>query len=178
MNQFGQQYGYNFNNYPNNQYSYLQPYQSYQQPIQQSYQNSQQNPINQQQEFSNTIPCAYVDSIKVVEATNSDMSGKPLLFMKSDGTEIYRKQLNPNTGASDLFTYEIKKNIEPQTVQPSDKYDFTEINSKLDSFKEDIYGSISSFRQEVSELKDLMLESITAPQQSSSKSQAKAGDRR
>lgn len=175
MNQYGQQYGYyQYSGYPNNQHSYQQPYQQFQQPIQQNYQNTQQTQY--QNEINNaTIPCMYVDSVKVVEATNSDMSGKPLLFMKSDGTEIYRKQINPNTGASDLFTYEIKKvpeqNISQQTIQ----YDFSDIGNKIDDFKKEIYGSISSFSKEMSELKDLVLESITAP---SSKDNQKVGDRR
>lgn len=109
----------------NNPY-FQQPYQPQYNPIQSQYDRFGQYPgqYNQPQIYAQAQPSVLngevVDSIDVVKAKNVDMSGHVSFYPKSDMTEIYTKQLQPD-GTSRIVTYravtpEVNKSAEQQTV--------------------------------------------------------------
>ena len=85
----------------NNPY-FQQPYQPQYNPIQPQYDRfgQYQGQYNQPQIYAQAQPAGLngevVDSIDVVKAKNVDMSGHVSFYPKSDMTEIYTKQLQPD----------------------------------------------------------------------------------
>lgn len=130
-------YGYN-----NQQYGYQTPYQN----NQYGYQNNYQQPPQPQQIHQEVLYGKYVDSIDVVKASNVDMSGNITWYPKSDKSEVYCKGLNPNTGSSYILTYKLVQTETPQQNKQST-----------------IDDTLNSLKDEILELKNLVLESITAP---------------
>lgn len=139
----------NYSVYPNqfsqNQFGY-QPNN-----VQQQYQPTYQNQYVQQQQYQQPYDNDYlvgkiVDSIDVVKAINADLSGKANYYPKSDGSEIYCKRINPQTGASGIQTYVLKM-------------DYVDNNSSSEK-----QYNISDISKQINELKDLILENITRPQ--------------
>lgn len=130
---YGQQYGYQNNPYNNNQYGYQN---NYQQP-------SSQQPIIQQE----ILLGKYVDSIDVVKASNVDMTGNLTWYPKSDKSEVYCKGLNPNTGSSYILTYKLVQTEEPKSVIQNNSVD----------------DAINSLRDEIVELKNIVLDTLTTP---------------
>lgn len=133
------------NQYSNNQYSY------------QGFQNQQLQPMiqqtnSQQSQQQNTLQGWYVDGYDVTKAINVDMSGNAMYFPSTDGKEIYKKQLDINTGKSITSVYKIENSVN----QSSNDIDFTPI-----------YNHISEIKKEISaqmlEIKDMVLDSITSP---------------
>lgn len=135
--------------------SFVQPYYGYQQqPLYTNYIPQQQFPIQQQSQITqsqnNTIPCEYVDNFEVVNAKNCDFSGKPILYMKTDGSTIYRKQLNIETGKSKIYTYELQDKT-GEEFGNTDLINITNIiNSQIESLRQE-------FTQNISDLKELVM---------------------
>lgn len=130
---------------------YTNPYNNYYQPqiaAQYGYQQS-----------VDSISGRMVDSIDVVRGINADLSGKPSYFPKADGSEIYCKRINPQTGASMIQTYILTDQNAPSTQD-------TQLYTALAQFKTDISN-------ELLDLKNTVLEGLTAP--SAEISSAKGG---
>lgn len=94
-----------------------------------------------------------VDGIDVVKAKNVDMSGHISFYPKSDMTEIYTKQLQPD-GTSRIVTY--------RAVAPDNQQDVKQpvtletLNLMLGQLKSDLV-------QEISALKDMVPPTPEAP---------------
>ena len=88
----------------------IQPYQDRLAQLQNSYQQAMpygQAQIQQPMPQVPQIPMLQgqmVDGIDTVKAKDVDMSGNPVYYPKTDGTEIYRKQLQAD-GRSRIFVY-------------------------------------------------------------------------
>jgi hypothetical protein len=115
-------------NYYNNQAMYQQPQNQYQAPQQEVLQG------------------AIVDSVDVVRSKNCNLDGTPSYYPKTDKTEIYCKQLNPQTGTGVILTYKLV-----DTTLPSS-------NNNTD-----LSEQIMQLQSDIAELKNIMLENITAP---------------
>lgn len=94
--------------------------------------------MNQQTTFANNnnpnvINGMYVDNRSVVEATQGDLSGKPMYMPTTDGSAIYVKQLD-NFGKSHVTTY-IKQTDEEIEIKKSEN---EEILSRLGAIEEKI----------------------------------------
>lgn len=59
-----------------------------------------------------------VDGIDTVKAKDVDMSGSPVYYPKTDGTEIYKKQLQVD-GKSKIFTYRLVNESEQTSNEQS-----------------------------------------------------------
>lgn len=139
----------NFQNYPN-QFGY-NGYSQY--PQQQIQQNQFQQPYQQYGLQNDMLGGKIVDSIDVVKAINADLSGKANYYPKSDGSEIYCKRINPQTGASGIQTYILKQENDIGVITTEQQ-----ITVLINDLKQDIFGQIA-------ELKNLVLDNITTPQQ-------------
>lgn len=146
-------YGYqpynNYNPYMNNTYNYQGYQQSqFQQPqIQQ--QNIQQSQLTQQQ---NTLQGWYVDGFDVTKSINADMSGNAMFFPSTDGKEIYKKQLDINTGKSFTSVYKLESSIN----QNQNEIDFTPVYNHMSDMRNEL-------SEKIAEIKDMVLDSITTP---------------
>ncbi len=141
--QFNQPY-YGYQGQPMNMnYNTYTPVQQY---IPQQFTQNQQ-PVSQVQ--NNMIPCEYVDNLDVVNAKNCDFSGRPMLYMKTDGSEIYRKQLDIKTGKSSVYLYKLQEESNENMNDYS--LDLNELNSKIESLK-------TEFTQNINELKQMMID--------------------
>lgn len=88
-----------------------------------------------------------VDSIKI---RNSNLDGSPSYYPLLDGSAIYCKRLNPQTGASVTLCYKLDKDD-----------DLNNKSQDLSQFSS-MFGQLQT---EIKELKDLVMESITSPTQ-------------
>lgn len=138
---------YQGNPYANNMYNGLP-----QSTIQQLNANQMQAIQGNQQPIQQQVPVEqnlqYVDSIDVVKSTNARLDGQSVFFPKTDGSEIYCKKLNPQTGAGIIMTYRLVD--DNQTVQSD-----MEVNQ--------ITTMISSLKNDIGELKELFLDKATEP---------------
>lgn len=144
-------YGFNYNPYYN-QYSNYPNYQNYQQNQMQQLQNPMQSQVSQPQQSQNSIQGWYVDGFDVTKSINADMSGNAMFFPSTDGKEIYKKQLDINTGKSFTYVYKLENNVE----QTNNSIDFTPIYSHISEVKDELSTKIS-------ELKDMVLDNLTSP---------------
>lgn len=128
----------------NNYYGYQQPYGYQNYNYQPQYQ--QQIPIQNQQQIQEEQYLRYVDSIDVVKSTNVLLNGKAMYFPKTDGTEIYCKKLNPQTGVGMITTYRLAQD---EQVNP-------DTNSN-------IYSMIQTLKNDIEEIKNIVLENATTP---------------
>ena len=139
----------------NNPY-FQQPYQPQYNPIQSQYDRFGQYPgqYNQPQIYAQAQPTGLngevVDSIDVVKAKNVDMSGHVSFYPKSDMTEIYTKQLQPD-GTSRIVTYravtpEVNKSTEQQTVN------LESLNAMLGQLKMDILQGIGGELENIKQM--------------------------
>lgn len=76
------------------------------------------------------------------------MDGSPCYYPKADKTEIYCKQLNPQTGTGVILTYKLAENA---------------INQDSNA---DLSAMISQLQNDMNEIKNLLLETATMPQSS------------
>lgn len=133
-------------------YGYNQPQYGYQNPYMNNQYTTYQQPVAQVQQAQQTqqdvLLGKYVDSIDVVKASNVDMTGNIVWYPKSDKTEVFCKGLNPNTGASYILTYKLVQNEPTGSIEQL----------------------LSSLQAEVAELKNIVLESVTAPSKGGDKS--------
>ena len=110
---------------------YAQMQQQAQVPIQ---------PIMQPNQF---LSGQMVDSIESVKAKDVDMSGSPVYYPKTDGSEIYRKQLQAD-GRSRIFVYRL---INPDQQQVQDEPKQVDIVALFDQLRNDVHSEISGLRE-------------------------------
>ena len=104
----------------NNPYGQIQPYQDRLAQLQSNYQQTMPYGQIQMQQLqpipqSPMLQGQMVDGIDTVKAKDVDMSGNPVYYPKTDGTEIYRKQLQSD-GRSKIFVYRL---VNPEEEQKS-----------------------------------------------------------
>lgn len=136
-------------------YGYGNPYGYPQQPIpyqdrlaQLQNQYNQAMPYNQQVPQQQSQPVSalngqMVGSIDEVRAKDVDLSGNPTWYPKVDGTEVYRKQLQPD-GTSKILTYTLSQ--EGMQEQSKQIVDANMINSLFVQLKQDIMTEISGIK--------------------------------
>ena len=102
--------------------------------MQQSVQQMQHMPMLQGQ---------MVDGIDTVKAKDVDMSGNPVYYPKTDGTEIYKKQLQAD-GRSRIFVYRIANPDEQQ--QPKQEGKMIDIEAMFNQLRNDVCSEISGIK--------------------------------
>ena len=132
----------------------IQPYQDRLTQLQNNYQQAMpygqaqiQQPIQQMPQVPQ-IPMLQgqmVDGIDTVKAKDVDMSGNPVYYPKTDGTEVYRKQLQAD-GRSRIFTYRLVNEGEQPETNNANQVD---IVSLINQLRDDV-------RAEISEIKELL----------------------
>ncbi len=130
----------------------IQPYQDRLAQLQNSYQQTMpygqaqiQQPIQQMPQVPQ-IPMLQgqmVDGIDTVKAKDVDMSGNPVYYPKTDGTEIYRKQLQAD-GRSRIFVYRLINPEEQQ--QPKVEEKPIDIEAMFNQLRNDVCSEISQIK--------------------------------
>lgn len=130
----------------------IQPYQDRLAQLQNSYQQAMpygqaqiQQPIQQMPQVPQ-IPMLQgqmVDGIDTVKAKDVDMSGSPVYYPKTDGTEIYRKQLQAD-GRSRIFVYRLINPEEQQ--QPKSEEKPIDIEAMFNQLRNDVCSEISEIK--------------------------------
>lgn len=137
---------------------FAQPFQQIQQyqdrlaQLQNSYQQAMpygqaqiQQPIQQMPQVPQ-IPMLQgqmVDGIDTVKAKDVDMSGNPVYYPKTDGTEVYRKQLQAD-GRSRIFTYRLVNEGEQPETNNANQVD---IVSLINQLRDDVHAEISEIKE-------------------------------
>ena len=129
----------------------IQPYQDRLAQLQNSYQQAMsygqaqiQQPIQQMPQVPQ-IPMLQgqmVDGIDTVKAKDVDMSGNPVYYPKTDGTEIYRKQLQSD-GRSRIFVYRL---LNPEEQQPKQEEKQIDIEAMFNQLRNDVCSEISEIK--------------------------------
>ena len=83
-----------------------------------------------------------VDGIDTVKAKDVDMSGNPVYYPKTDGTEIYRKQLQSD-GRSRIFVYRLVNPDQQQSKQDEQQID---IEAMFNQLRNDVCSEISRIK--------------------------------
>lgn len=129
-----------------------QPYQDRLAQLQSNYQQimpygqmQMQQPIQQVPQIA-MLQGQMVDGIDTVKAKDVDMSGNPVYYPKTDGTEIYKKQLQAD-GRSRIFVYRLLNPDEQQ--QPKQEEKQIDIEAMFNQLRNDVCS-------EISEIKDLL----------------------
>ena len=128
----------------------IQPYQDRLAQLQNSYQQAMpygQAQIQQPMPQVPQIPMLQgqmVDGIDTVKAKDVDMSGNPVYYPKTDGTEIYRKQLQAD-GRSRIFVYRLINPEEQQ--QPKAEEKPIDIEAMFNQLRNDVCSEISEIFQ-------------------------------
>lgn len=143
------QYG---NQYFAQPFQQIQPYQDRLAQLQNSYQQAMpygqaqiQQPIQQMPQVTQ-IPMLQgqmVDGIDTVKAKDVDMSGNPVYYPKTDGTEVYRKQLQAD-GRSRIFTYRLVNEGEQPESNNTNQVD---IVSLINQLRDDVHAEISEIKE-------------------------------
>lgn len=130
----------------------IQPYQDRLAQLQNSYQQAMpygqaqiQQPIQQMPQMPQ-IPMLQgqmVDGIDTVKAKDVDMSGNPVYYPKTDGTEIYRKQLQAD-GRSRIFVYRLINPEEQQQPKAEEKQ--IDIEAMFNQLRNDVCSEISEIK--------------------------------
>lgn len=127
----------------------IQPYQDRLAQLQNSYQQAMpygQAQIQQPMPQVPQIPMLQgqmVDGIDTVKAKDVDMSGNPVYYPKTDGTEIYRKQLQAD-GRSRIFVYRLMNPEEQQ--QPKAEEKPIDIEAMFNQLRNDVCSEISEIK--------------------------------
>ena len=127
----------------------IQPYQDRLAQLQNSYQQAMpygQAQIQQPMPQVPQIPMLQgqmVDGIDTVKAKDVDMSGNPVYYPKTDGTEIYRKQLQAD-GRSRIFVYRLINPEEQQ--QPKAEEKPIDIEAMFNQLRNDVCSEISGIK--------------------------------
>lgn len=127
----------------------IQPYQDRLAQLQNSYQQAMpygQAQIQQPMQQVPQIPMLQgqmVDGIDTVKAKDVDMSGNPVYYPKTDGTEIYRKQLQAD-GRSRIFVYRLINPEEQQ--QPKAEEKPIDIEVMFNQLRNDVCSEISEIK--------------------------------
>lgn len=132
----------------NNPYGQIQPYQDRLAQLQSNYQQTMPYGQMQMQQPVQQIPQVpmiqgqMVDGIDTVKAKDVDMSGNPVYYPKTDGTEIYRKQLQSD-GRSRIFVYRLVNSDEQQPKQEGKQID---IEAMFKQLHDDVCSEISEIK--------------------------------
>lgn len=118
-----------------------------------------QQQMNQQNQF---LSGQIVDGIDAVKAKDVDMTGNPVWYPKSDGTEIYRKQLQSD-GKSQICIYRLVKPESNNSGSTQSGITEDTLNSLLEQFKQDIFEEISGIKDLVN--KNIQSHTETKPMQ-------------
>lgn len=110
------------------------------------YGQAQMQPPMQQIPQISMLQGQMVDGIDTVKAKDVDMSGNPVYYPKTDGTEIYKKQLQAD-GRSRIFVYRLVNSDEQQ--QPKQEEKQIDIEAMFNQLRNDVCS-------EISEIKDLL----------------------
>lgn len=127
----------------------IQPYQDRLAQLQNSYQQAMpygQAQIQQPMPQVPQIPMLQgqmVDGIDTVKAKDVDMSGSPVYYPKTDGTEIYRKQLQAD-GRSRIFVYRLINPEEQQ--QPKAEEKPIDIEAMFNQLRNDVCSEVSEIK--------------------------------
>ena len=127
----------------------IQPYQDRLAQLQNSYQQAMpygQAQIQQPMPQVPQIPMLQgqmVDGIDTVKAKDVDMSGNPVYYPKTDGTEIYRKQLQAD-GRSRIFVYRLINPEEQQQPKAGEKP--IDIEAMFNQLRNDVCSEISEIK--------------------------------
>lgn len=84
-----------------------------------------------------------VDGIDTVKAKDVDMTGNPVYYPKTDGTEIYRKQLQSD-GRSRIFVYRL---MDDEQQQPKVESKQIDIVAMFDQLRNDVCSEISGIKE-------------------------------
>ena len=132
-----------------NPYGQIQPYQDRLAQLQNNYQQAMpygqmqmQQPVQQMQQMP-MLQGQMVDGIDTVKAKDVDMSGNPVYYPKTDGTEIYRKQLQSD-GRSRIFVYRLVNPDEQQQPKQDEKQ--IDIESMFNQLRNDVCSEISEIK--------------------------------
>lgn len=132
-----------------NPYGQIQPYQDRLAQLQNNYQQAMpygqmqmQQPVQQMQQMP-MLQGQMVDGIDTVKAKDVDMSGNPVYYPKTDGTEIYRKQLQAD-GRSRIFVYRLINPEEQQ--QPKAEEKPIDIEAMFNQLRNDVCSEISEIK--------------------------------
>lgn len=135
--------------YGNNQYGYQQqpvmPYQDRLAQLQNQYNQSMpynQSMVQQPQQMA-VLNGQMVGSLDEVKGKDVDLSGNPTWYPKVDGTEVYRKQLQPD-GTSKILTYQLSQ--DGMQEQPKQMVDADVLNTLLGQLKQDLMTEISGIK--------------------------------
>lgn len=126
-----------------------QPYQDRLAQLQSNYQQvmpygqmQMQQPIQQVPQIA-MLQGQMVDGIDTVKAKDVDMSGNPVYYPKTDGTEIYKKQLQAD-GRSRIFVYRLLNPDEQQQPKQDEKQ--IDIESMFNQLRNDVCSEISGIK--------------------------------
>ena len=131
-----------------NAYGQIQPYQDRLAQLQSNYQQTMPYGQMQMQQAMQQIPQVpmiqgqMVDGVDTVKAKDVDMSGNPVYYPKTDGTEIYKKQLQSD-GRSRIFVYRLVNPDEQQPKQEEKQIDFEAMFNQL---RNDVCSEISGIK--------------------------------
>lgn len=109
-------------------------------------------PVQQPQQMS-VLSGQMVGSLDEVKGKDVDLSGNPTWYPKVDGTEVYRKQLQPD-GTSKILTYTLSQ--DGMQEQPKQMVDADMLNTLLGQLKQDLMTEISG-------IKDLVGTTLSLP---------------
>ena len=125
-----------------------QPYQDRLAQLQNNYQQimpygqmQMQQPIQQVPQIA-MLQGQMVDGIDTVKAKDVDMSGNPVYYPKTDGTEIYKKQLQAD-GRSRIFVYRL---LNPDEQQPKQEEKQIDIEAMFNQLRNDVCSEISEIK--------------------------------
>lgn len=135
--------------YANNQYGYQQqpvmPYQDRLAQLQNQYNQSMpyNQPMVQQPQQMTVLNGQMVGSLDEVKGKDVDLSGNPTWYPKVDGTEVYRKQLQPD-GTSKILTYTLSQ--DGMQEQSKQMVDADMLNALFGQLKQDLMTEISGIK--------------------------------
>ena len=132
----------------NNPYGQM-PYQDRLAQLQNNYQQTMpygqiqmQQPVQQMPQIP-VLQGQMVDGIDTVKAKDVDMTGNPVYYPKTDGTEIYRKQLQAD-GRSRIFVYRL---MDDEQQQPKTEDKQVDIVAMIDQLRNDVCSEISGIKE-------------------------------
>ena len=120
----------------------VQPYQDRLTQLQNNYQQTMPYGQAQMPQVA-MLPGQMVDGIDTVKAKDVDMTGNPVYYPKTDGTEIYKKQLQAD-GKSRIFVYRLLNPDEQQQPKPEEKP--IDIEAMFNQLRNDVCSEISEIK--------------------------------
>ena len=130
-----------------NPYGQIQPYQDRLAQLQNNYQQAMPYGQMQMQQLqpvpqSPMLQGQMVDGIDTVKAKDVDMSGNPVYYPKTDGTEVYRKQLQAD-GRSKIFVYRL---VNPEAEQQQEEPKQVDLVAMINQLRNDVCSEISEIK--------------------------------